>query len=201
VALWDDQSFTIHGIWPDAASSTSFGAFNVGLLQKEIKLLDEMQNYWPPKAKASTSNVFLWQHEWETHGKDYANILFKLKPESFPGTVDARNAALQLAFYKDVIAFYLRFKVKKLTAGTYTHAAIASAIGLAQNQFVMLCTSSNIVREMQVCFDIAKGGITPKACSKTTNCAGGGQTIQLLNWRIKGQSRVTNYPASSSLTA
>lgn len=92
-----------------------------------------MHNYWPPKAKASNTNVFLWQHEWETHGKDYANILFKLSPEKFPGTVDARNAALQLQFYKDIIAFYLRFKVKKLTAGTYTHAAIASFIGLPQN--------------------------------------------------------------------
>lgn len=154
-----------------------------------------MHNYWPPKAKASSSSAFLWQHEWEAHGKDYANILFKLKPESFPGTADVRNAALQLAFYKDVIAFYQRFKVKKLGAGTYTHAAIASAMGIASSHFVMVCTSSNIVREMQVCFDIAKTGITTKACTKTTNCAGGGQTVQLLDWRMKGQSRVTNYPS------
>jgi hypothetical protein len=168
----------------------------VALLQKEIKLLDEMQNYWPPKAKASNTNVFLWQHEWETHGKDYANILYKLKPENFPKTIDARNAALQLQFYKDIIAFYLSFKVKKLTAGTYTHAAIASAIGLAQNQFVMTCVNSNIVREMQVCFEITKAGLVPKACTKTTNCAGGGATVTLPDWRMKGQSRVTNYPAS-----
>jgi hypothetical protein len=46
-----------------------------------------MQNYWPPKSKASTSTVFLWEHEWDTHGKDYANIILKLRPDEFVGTV------------------------------------------------------------------------------------------------------------------
>ena len=82
------QSFTIHGLWPDTVSSVTYGGFNVNIIQKDVKLLDDMHNYWPPQAKKSSSNVFLWQHEWETHGKDYAAIMFKLKPEAYPGTVD-----------------------------------------------------------------------------------------------------------------
>jgi hypothetical protein len=60
--------------------------------------------------------------------------------------VDARNAALQLAFYKEVIDFYQRIKAKKLHMGTFTRAALVSALGVAQNQVVFLCTSSNIVK-------------------------------------------------------
>jgi hypothetical protein len=160
-----------------------------------------MHNYWPPKSKASSTSVFLWQHEWENHGKDYAAILYKLKPENFPGTTDVRNAALQVAFYKDVISFYQRFNLKKLPTGTMTKAAIAKIIGLAESNFFFICASSNIVRELEICFDITKAGITPKACSKASNCSGGGSTIQLAEWKAKGQSRVTNYPGSPSLSS
>lgn len=127
--------------------------------------------------------------------------MFKLKPESFPGTIDVRNAELQLAFYKDVIAFYKRFNVKKLPTGTFTKTAFAHVLGLAESDFVFLCANSNIVKEMEVCFDITKTGITPKACSKASNCAGGGTTVQLPEWKAKGQSRVTNYPTSLQLTS
>jgi ribonuclease I len=80
------QSLTIHGLWPDLNSTESFGAFNVQLLEKNVKLLDDMHNYWPPKSKASSTVTFLWDHEWSTHGKDYANIVYKLRPQDFPGT-------------------------------------------------------------------------------------------------------------------
>jgi hypothetical protein len=58
-----------------------------------------MQNYWPPKSKASTSSVFLWEHEWDTHGKDYAAIILKLRPNEFAGTIEERNEKLQIAFF------------------------------------------------------------------------------------------------------
>jgi ribonuclease I len=81
------QSFTIHGIWPSTNSTTTYGAFNIKYFEKNLRLIDDMQNYWPPKSKASTSSVFLWQHEWDTHGKDYANIILKLRPDEFVGTL------------------------------------------------------------------------------------------------------------------
>lgn len=98
VSLWDkyflfylSQSFTIHGLWPDNISSTNFGGFNTSVLAKSAKLLDDMHNYWPPQSKSTTSSLFLWDHEWTTHGKDYANIIYKLRPADFPGTVEQRN--------------------------------------------------------------------------------------------------------------
>jgi hypothetical protein len=89
-----------------------------------------MQNYWPPKNKASSSNVFLWDHEWTNHGKDYANIVYNLRPSDFPGTVQQRNAALQLSFYNDVISFYKKFNVKKLPMKNFTKASFASHMGI-----------------------------------------------------------------------
>lgn len=187
------QSFTIHGIWPDQVTTQSFGAFNYALIQKETKLLDDMHNYWPPKSKPSHSTTFLWSHEWTVHGKDYAAILFKLKPESFPGTIQQRNAALQVAFYKDVISFYQRFNGKKLSAGTMTRAAVASKLGVAESDIIFQCSSSNIIKSIQICLNITKSGLAPKACAKASSCSG--TTVTLPSWRSKGQSRVTNYPA------
>ena len=94
------QSHTIHGLWPDQRGSETYGAFNISIFENEIKLLDDMNNYWPSKSKASTSNIFLWQHEWEQHGKDYADIIYKLRPNEFPGTSAERNASLQLAYFR-----------------------------------------------------------------------------------------------------
>ena len=47
-----------------------------------------MHNYYPAKIKNSSSLTFLWEHEWEKHGKDYADIVYKLRPKDFPGTTD-----------------------------------------------------------------------------------------------------------------
>jgi hypothetical protein len=92
-----------------------------------------MNNYWPPKIKASTTTTFLWQHEWESHGQDYAAIIYKLRPAEFAGTVQERNDKLQIAFFTETIAFYKRYRVQKLSAATYTKSSLASALGLAEN--------------------------------------------------------------------
>ena len=89
-----------------------------------------MHNYWPPKSKPSSTNVFLWDHEWTTHGKDYANIVYRLRPEDFPGSEEQRNSALQLSFYADVIAFYKKFKVKKLPFKNCTKTEFARYMGI-----------------------------------------------------------------------
>lgn len=90
-----------------------------------------MHNYWPPKIKASSSNVFLWDHEWSTHGKDYADIVYSLRPEDFPGTDQERNAALQLTFFKDIIVLYKTLNVQKLTNSSFTRHDYASKLGIS----------------------------------------------------------------------
>lgn len=105
-----------------------------------------MHNYWPPQSKASSSNVFLWEHEWSAHGKDYANVVYKLRPADFPGTVEQRNTELQQSFYNDVINFYKKFSVKKLPSKTYTKATFASHLGISQSQFNFQCATGNLLR-------------------------------------------------------
>jgi len=51
-----------------------------------------------------------------------------------------------LAFFQDAINFYKKINIKKLNAGNYTLASFASHIGLAQNEFILQCSSGNILR-------------------------------------------------------
>lgn len=160
-----------------------------------------MNNYWPPKIKASTTTTFLWQHEWETHGQDYAGVLYALRPADFPGTVQERNDKLQVTFFEDVITFYKKINVKKLSAGSYSKANLAKVLGIAEGDFVLQCSSANIVRELQVCFESVRTGNNPKTCTKTTTSCSNTGTYVLPDWRNKGQARVTNYPALPALSS
>ena len=146
------QSHTIHGIWPSVTTTSKFGAFNLHLFDKNLKLIDDMNNYWPPKIKASTTSTFLWQHEWETHGQDYAAIIYKLRPGEFTGTDQQRNDKLQVAFFTETIAFYKKYRVQKLSAAAYTKANLAAALGVSENQIAFECSGSNLVRELYICF-------------------------------------------------
>lgn len=84
--------------------------------------------------------------------------------------------------------------MKKLPSGTYTKAQFANHLGLAENQFIFVCVKSNIVREVQVCYQTTATGNSVKACTKsTTTCTGGGATIVLESFAIKAQTRVFDY--------
>ena len=190
------HSLTIHGLWPDTISSTTFGAFNSSVLSKNVQLLDDMHNYWPPQSKTTTSSLFLWDHEWTTHGKDYANIIYKLRPADFPGTVQQRNSQLQYAFYNDVINFYKKFSVKKLPGRSYTKATFASHLGITQSQLSFLCATGNILREVHVCFQILASGLHVANCVKPTGSCSGA-SVDLPSWSVKAQTRVFNYPKMS----
>ena len=169
---------------------------------KNLRLLDDMQNYWPAKSKPSSSKTFLWEHEWSTHGHDYCEIIYTLRPSEFAGTVAERNEKLQLAFFTEAISFYKRFNVKKIPSGAYTKTEFAKLLGLAENQFVFSCVKSNIVREVQICYQTTKTGNVIKNCTKTSaSCTKGGETIVLDSFAFKQQERVFDYPKSLSISA
>lgn len=68
-------------------------------------------------------------------------------------------------------------------------------MGLAENQFIFSCAKASLVREVQVCFNLAKSGMTIKNCTKSTStCTKGGENIELMGWAIKPQQRVFDYP-------
>lgn len=152
LSFYLSQSLTIHGLWPDTISSTTFGRFNTSVIAKNAKLLDDMLNFWPSQTKSTTSNVFLWDHEWSAHGKDYADIIYKLRPADFPGTIEQRNFKLQYAFSNDVINFYKKSRVKKLPSKSYTKASLPSHLAVTEIQISLQCATGNILREVHICF-------------------------------------------------
>lgn len=73
-------------------------------------------------------------------------------------------------------------------------------LGLAENQFIFVCAKANIIREVQICFQTLKTGNVLATCTKSTStCTKGGETVQLLDWEMRGQSRVFNYPEENEL--
>lgn len=49
-------------MWPSTNTTSKYGNFNLKYFEKNLRLFDDMQNYWPAKSKPSTTNVFLWDH-------------------------------------------------------------------------------------------------------------------------------------------
>lgn len=76
-----------------------------------------MYNLWPPQTNypitdpetASTFNQhWLWEHEWNKHGKDYVNILQVLKPEQYQRS---SQKTLQTQYFTDALNLYnLKYK-------------------------------------------------------------------------------------------
>lgn len=86
------KSFTIHGLWPSSQTKRIYEDFNLNYTKSNLRLSAEMNNLWPPQTNfpitdpqtsATFNQHWLWEHEWNKHGKDYVNILQVLKPEQF----------------------------------------------------------------------------------------------------------------------
>jgi hypothetical protein len=112
----------------------------VGLLKGN--LLDDLNNYWPAQSQSRRYPYFLWGHEWEDHGNDYAGIIYKLHKNSFPGSPDQRNQALQVRFFQDVINLYKTLKVQKVPKSSFTQDELASALGISSRQFNTRCVGT-----------------------------------------------------------
>ena len=67
------QSFTIHGLWPQDESYDNFEKFKIYYLPSNLK--KDLYNYWPPKNTHWQSKYFLWSHEYNKHGDDYAQVI------------------------------------------------------------------------------------------------------------------------------
>ena len=42
-----------------------------------------MENYWPPQSNDDKEADWLWSHEYDKHGKDFANILQFYQPHEY----------------------------------------------------------------------------------------------------------------------
>ena len=93
------HSFTIHGYWPDLVTSKTYGRFSLTPLKP---IMSQLNKYYPPRFMAYpnpsrpsfTQKFFLWIHEWNTHGKDMADIYYKLDNGSLPASSAQRDQQL-----------------------------------------------------------------------------------------------------------
>lgn len=179
------QSFTIHGYWVQQRSSYNFGQFNVSVLSKD--LLKEMRDFWPAQTrKSQASPTFLWEHEFDTHGADFADIYLDLHPEQFKGlTVPQQNAKLQQTYFSHVIELYKTLKVRKIPQGRYSKADFAKLLGLNVNQFSLVCNEGTAtLQEIRICFDLTAKGSAPTRCRsvQARNCRN--NEIVLGGWKV-----------------
>jgi ribonuclease I len=187
------QSFTIHGLWPTAKATKTYGAFDYSIISSDKVLLDDMRNYWPPQSRSTGSPTFLWEHEWIDHGSDYAELILRVQPKRFAGLSGAAlEKKLQSAFFHDVVAFYKGYiGAQKYPDDTFTKDSLARVFGIKSNQFTISCPSGFIVREIKICFDVTGTGHTVKTCANqgNTGCKKG-TDFTLPAWTKSTQKRV-----------
>jgi ribonuclease I len=185
------QSFTIHGYWPSASSRRTFGSFDVDLL--DAKLFADMNNYWPPQSRNSQrSPTFLWEHEYDAHGSDFANIYLQQHNADFSNlsTSDQDNQ-LQQIFFRYVVDLYLTINVRKLAKNQYSKEEFAKSIGLKSNQFNLICNQgSGTLQEIRICFNITPKKSYLMTCSNTQSRNCNNDQVVLSNWKKTAQAQV-----------
>ncbi len=181
------QSFTIHGYWPSTSSPRTFGSFDQSLING--KLLKDMKNYWPAQSrKSQRSPTFLWEHEYESHGSDFANIyLQQHKADLSNLTTIEQDDQLQQIFFQYVVDLYLTVNARKLSKDKYSKEELAKVLGLRPNQFSLICNSGGSLQEIRICYNITPSKSVLMACSniQARNCKN--SDVVLSNWMKTSQ--------------
>ena len=92
--LWR-ESFTIHGLWPSARTNQLYADFDEENIKND-DLYDDMINYWPPQSNSQKEFTWLWEHEYNKHGKDFSEILQTYNPKVYGG---ASSVKLQEKYF------------------------------------------------------------------------------------------------------
>ena len=132
-------------IWSPLRELDDFSQDTVDMISYDGRLEADMNNYYPPTTNSRSggfAEYFLWQHEWNKHGKDYATILYKLFPERYSGSWDQKSLELQKAFYEDSLRVYKHFPgLQKLTDSTFTRESLAQRLGVSVDSMQLICTN------------------------------------------------------------
>jgi len=112
--VWDtdvagspEDSWTIHGLWPDNCDGSYIENCDpsrdytdiAGLLESQgaSSTLDFMQQYW---LNDDGTNEEFWEHEWATHGTCYSTLDVDCLPSSSPTGAEA------VAFFETVVRVF-----------------------------------------------------------------------------------------------
>lgn len=173
-----------------------------------------MINYWPPQSNSQKEFTWLWDHEYNKHGKDFAEILQTYNPSVYK---KASSAKIQEKYFETVINFYLSQKLDKIniqeasprpTTNSYgdllvTKKQLSQIIGVNEENFITSCNrNTDYLQEIQICLriqstlkitlekckTIVDNKETPYATADT--CKG---TFRLIGYKNTDQKRVTAY--------
>lgn len=133
-----------------------------------------MLTYWPPNTykPKSTARVknFLWEHEYNVHGKDYGEILLSWDSDKFSGST--QNQQIQTTYFQNVIDLYKQFKVQKIPKDEYSKAQFGTLLGLKTNMFYPVCNTDGSLLELRICISMLPSGMKAMKCSRMSsrNC-------------------------------
>jgi len=155
-----------------------------------------MLNFWPPQNRDRGDKYFLWNHEWNKHGKDYSAIMLNLAPNNFSTLYDDRNFQLQTKYLNDAINLYKSLKLQKIPKDSYSKSDFATYLGINNMAFYPVCNKgTGTLQELRICVSIGNDGIKPIKCSRmaSRNCQSGFKII-LGDWQQSASGRaVTVY--------
>ncbi|ORZ09195.1 RNase Sy [Absidia repens] len=158
-----DDSFTMHGLWPDTCSGGQTG--NNGcdssrqyddlesILQSNQTLYKDMTTYWPSYKGASNNGDF-WSHEWGKHGTCVSTLAPKCYSDfkKNQDVYDYFGTALQLREKYDL--YSILNKAKITPGGSYSakdfESAIESAVGVKPK---VTCSGSDL-EEVWIYFNV-----------------------------------------------
>lgn len=176
--LWDRESFTIHGLWPNAATTRRYDDFDVHNIYDET-LLDDMQNYWPANSNSGSGRpwYWLWDHEFNKHGKDYAQIIQIYQPDEYGR---ASTQKLQETYFQHVIDFYKSLDLQKINLTRAEQSPLLNSYGdlivnkqqlaeilnIEPDHFIASCNKGkDWLMEIQVCLRFQEDlSITLESC-------------------------------------
>jgi ribonuclease I len=176
--LWDHESFTIHGLWPNPAATLRYDNFHVRNIQDQ-QLLDDMNNFWPASSNSNSGRpwYWLWDHEFNKHGKDFVQILQLYQPEQYS---HASSQMLQEVFFHEVISFYKNQSLQKIDISRANEVAapnddgdliltkdqLSDILSVSPDQFIVSCIKGkDWLLEIQYCLRIQNDlSITLESC-------------------------------------
>ncbi|QSZ35810.1 hypothetical protein DSL72_006932 [Monilinia vaccinii-corymbosi] len=179
-----EDSWTIHGLWPDHCdgtydsncdSSRQYSSItNILKNAGQTSLLSYMNTYW---VSDSESNELFWEHEWNKHG----TCISTLDPSCYSSyttgaeVVDFFNVAVDLFKTLPTYDWLANAGIVPSTTKTYTSAQIQAAISDAFGYTAIIgCKSSTLYQiwySFEVQGSVATGNfipITPRG--QTSSC-------------------------------
>lgn len=190
--VWDtdvagspEDSWTIHGLWPDNCDGTyiedcdpSRDYKNIaGLLESQgaSSTLEFMQQYW---LNDDGSNEKFWEHEWATHGTCYSTLNVDCLPSDSPTGAEA------VAFFETVVRVFK-------TLPTYDW--------LAQAGITPSYSQTYSLSDLLSALEAGSGGYTPTlGCSRSDKLSSVSWYFNLKGSVIDGDFVPINTPEDST---